>query len=152
MCIRDSKLHLLVTMWPNMVEFRSASSEISWRKERRRRKKKAWYVSPPTYYVGWPNKATENYGKPTNNRLWMTGSRILKHVNLITVGKIKIQIDVVDLSNYCFIEWYFLSCRPMFLARDAFVRTNRRAIAEIDCISQSVVLSWVGFNVPLDTV
>ena len=28
------KLHLLPTMWPNMVEFRSASSEISWRNKK----------------------------------------------------------------------------------------------------------------------
>ena len=34
------KWHLLLTMWPNMVEFRSASSAGSWRKKERKRKKK----------------------------------------------------------------------------------------------------------------
>ena len=44
-------------MWPILVEFRSATSEIRWRKKKERKKKKHWLnIIPPTYYVGRPNK------------------------------------------------------------------------------------------------
>ena len=50
------KLHLLPIMWPNMVEFRSASSAGSWRKKERKKESMVKYKSTDIY-VGRPNQS-----------------------------------------------------------------------------------------------
>ena len=52
------KLHLLPTMWLDMVEFRSASSKIRGRKKKERKKKQSVVKHKSTdMYVGRPNKS-----------------------------------------------------------------------------------------------
>jgi len=48
------KFHLVLAMWPDMVEFRSASSSGSWRKKRRRKKKSVVKHKSADMYVGRP--------------------------------------------------------------------------------------------------
>ena len=58
--IRVFKLHLLPSMWPILVEFGSASSEITRRKKKKERKKKESLVkhkSVDIYYVGRPKRS-----------------------------------------------------------------------------------------------
>ena len=49
------KSHLLPTIWPDMVEFRSASSAGSWRKEERKKEESLVKYMSANNYVGRPN-------------------------------------------------------------------------------------------------
>jgi len=63
-CFQDGGygIAVLFPLWPIVVEFRSASSEISWQKKKKERRKKEsrQNISPPAYYVGRPNNSNNN--------------------------------------------------------------------------------------------
>jgi len=55
-------------MWPNMIEFRSARSEIIGRKKEERKKNRRKKHKSADKYVGRPNKTYIDLTMPVNNK------------------------------------------------------------------------------------